>query len=96
MASDAFVIKHLDAKLIIYANTRCSHAEMSAKAQEYAGKSFNLETILGQTMRFFHGQTLKGDKEDAARENVAPFPSLGSQVVFDPRVQDAYNVFAEK
>lgn len=72
------------------------HADMSVKAREFAGRSFNLETILAQTVRYFHGQTLNGDKEDAARENVAPFPALGAQVVFDPKVRDAYNVFAEK
>lgn len=68
-------------------------AQMSARAAALAGRSFNPDHALSQTLRMFYGEQVDSRDADAS-ENIPKLEMQPQKRRFDKRVQEAYNLIA--
>lgn len=68
---------------------------MGENARNQAIRKFDSDVIYGQTIRHFHGEHIQGDVEKPKNPKIEQLPDETRKTAFDPRVRDAYNVFAE-
>ncbi len=83
----------------IYANSLITDValrrDMGDKGRTLAIQKFERETVFAQTIRFFHGQHVAGDKEHTYDAKVTQLTPKKTQSAFDLRAQAAYNVVAK-
>ena len=68
--------------------------QMGAAGRENARLKFDREAILSQTIRFFHGETVAGDREMGRDVKITTLPPRTDKTPFAKRVQAAYNIGA--
>lgn len=83
----------------IYANTLITDVplrrSMGDKGRAQAASKFEREAVFSQTIRFFLGEYVAGDTEQATETKITKLTPRPRKTAFDPRVQAAYNVVAK-
>lgn len=68
---------------------------MGELGRSQATKKFDRETVFAQTIQFFLGDTIAGDKEHSGDVKITRLKPKSEKSRFDPRVRAAYNVGAK-
>ena len=68
---------------------------MGDKGRAQVASKFEREAVFSQTIRFFQGEYVAGDKEQSSDAKITKLTPKKPKTTFDPRVQAAYNVVAK-